>query len=328
MHQPNLVAGHAAGKEVPRPQQSRSPGKGGFVIHPKASLPQTQMLKNQAFGGYSHNASKPSNLIYSVHHHMQNAQDPLSGTLLPQNTVNSANLSFGGQTQNGVLYHKPTNSTSFLALQNQSSSTVRQEQLILSSALKTQHPGNVLGSGQPNKDKRMLKMKDVQNITSYTVLSAPEKQDEKAVGLPHNTLQNQSTQGQPNQGAHAPANLILQHKSLAKGQAGTASTTQLAAAIAAQSNATQRHRLEDANQLLQLSLMQGSVGINKNPDVHQSIKGTNTLQQAIQNLWSEQEKIVADIFASNKHIDPSSLNLIIQSQLNQIKPLPYHGMLG
>lgn len=68
--------------------------------------------------------------------------------------------------------------------------------------------------------------------------------------------------------------------------------------------------------------------MNKSADGQQTIKGTNTLQQAIQNLWSEQEKIVAEIFASNKHIDPNSLNLIIQSQLNQVKPLPHHGMLG
>lgn len=128
VHHQNLVAAQSAGaKDVPRPQQSRSPAKGGFAIHPKASLPQTQMLKNQAFGGYSHNASKPNNLIYSVHHHMQNAQDPLNGTVLSQNTINSANMSFGAQTQNGVLYHKPTNSTSFLGLQSQSSATVRQD---------------------------------------------------------------------------------------------------------------------------------------------------------------------------------------------------------
>jgi len=75
------------------------------------------MLKNQAFGGYSHNASKPNNLIYSVHHHMQNAQDPLNGTLLAQNTVTSA-MPFPGPSQHGVLYHKPANSSSFLALQN------------------------------------------------------------------------------------------------------------------------------------------------------------------------------------------------------------------
>jgi len=131
------------------------------------------MLKNQAFGGYSHNASKPSNLIYSVHHHMQNAQDPLNGTLLAQSTVTGANMSFAGQSQNGVLYHKPANSSSFLALQNQSA-TVRQDQLILSSALKTQHPGNVLGVGFQNNDKKMLKMKDMSNITSYTMLSATE----------------------------------------------------------------------------------------------------------------------------------------------------------
>lgn len=121
--------------------------------------------------------------------------------------------------------------------------------------------------------------------------------------------------GQPTQSSQVPANLILQHKTLAKGShAGTTSNTQLAGAIAAQTNATQRHhRLDDASHLLHLGLIQGAIGMNKNSDAQQSIKGTNALQQAIQNLWSEQEKIVAEIFASNKHIDPSSLNLIIQS---------------
>ena len=72
---------------------------------------------------------------------------------------NSANVSFGGQTQNGVLYHKPANSTSFLALQNQNSATVRQDQLILSSALKTQHPDNGLGTDPHSREKKMVKLR-------------------------------------------------------------------------------------------------------------------------------------------------------------------------
>jgi hypothetical protein len=50
---------------------------------------------------------------------MQNAQqDPLNGTLANQNVagVNTVNMSFGAQTQNASLFHKPANSTSFLAL--------------------------------------------------------------------------------------------------------------------------------------------------------------------------------------------------------------------
>ena len=120
---------------MPKPQQVRSPVKGGYAIHPKANLPQTQMLKNQPFGGYSHNASKPNNLIYSVHHHIQNAQDPLNGTMVSQNTGSSTNMTFSGQTQtaqnNAGLFHKPANSTSFLALQNQPASTVRQDQMAM-----------------------------------------------------------------------------------------------------------------------------------------------------------------------------------------------------
>jgi len=85
--------------------------------------------------------------------------------------------------------------------------------------------------------------------------------------------------GQPTQGSQGPANLILQHKTLAKGShAGTTSNTQLAGAIMGQTNATQRHtRLDDANHLLQLGLMQGAVGMNKSSDTQQNVKGTNTL---------------------------------------------------
>lgn len=72
LYQQNVVSGQSIPwtKDQIRMQQSRSPSKGGLGVHPKASLPQTQMLKSPAFGGYSHNASKPNNLIYSVHHHM------------------------------------------------------------------------------------------------------------------------------------------------------------------------------------------------------------------------------------------------------------------
>lgn len=130
----------------------------------------------------------------------------------------------------------------------------------MSSALKTQHPGShILGAGQPppnpNHDKKMLKMKDMSNITSYTMLSGPDQHEDKAASLPLTSLPNSSLSGQqPTHGPHVPVNLILQHKTLAKGShAGTTSNTQLSGSMSVQTNATQRQpRLDEAQHLLQM----------------------------------------------------------------------------
>jgi len=54
------------------------------------------LQKNQTFGGYSYNASKPNNLIYSVHHHIQNAQEQqMTGTSMTHNPVSNIGAPFG-----------------------------------------------------------------------------------------------------------------------------------------------------------------------------------------------------------------------------------------
>jgi len=82
------------------------------------------MLKNPSFSGYSHNASKPPNLIYSVQNHLQNSQEPLNVPVQPAALVNPASGNSNGPPS-VMSQHKPANSSTFLALANQAQSNTR-----------------------------------------------------------------------------------------------------------------------------------------------------------------------------------------------------------
>jgi len=127
--------------------------------------------------------------------------------------------------------------------------------------------------------------------------------------------------------ATTATNLIATYQQMQGSQISAISTT------GPSSNQTSRTgglRPEEANQLVHLGLLTNLSANGKGYDI-QSQKNAQAIHMAIQNLTLEQEKIITEIFAQNKHIDANNLNLIIHSQLNQAKSsgsATYQGMLG
>ena len=127
---------------------------------------------------------------------------------------------------------------------------------------------------QASGDKKLMKVKDVPNMANNSMMTVPEKQHEEST-----IVQKSIKQPSTSQAGQTSANLILQHKTLAKGggsQQATQSNTQIGRQVVPKVNSQQRqNRMEESSNIFQASMGHG--GGPKNQQETQITKGINTL---------------------------------------------------